>query len=303
MAESGDQGRTRAVSKIADHALGGWVEDKGNKFIDSALDKAWGRISAGLLGAGALSFKEWLAQHWVDAVRMTVLSGLGTYALLRGLSAIRGLWKTNRQILRFLEADQPTSQAILTGAVAPSSQGVARASKIATTQGDVEAKAFGMPQSIVIQCINEHGKPRFRCTLTVVFYGLSEPVDISPTQLRLSLVNSGPELARLDADIGHTCPGIVNYTGEGDWSVLMAGVENAMQPWRYGTSPWRVWPPEYELQCDIDISVPKGSVGFAHAKSGVKLWFELRDRVNDIRRVRIRPWSSLEQPPESQTLL
>jgi hypothetical protein len=180
--------------------------------------------------------------------------------------------------------------------------------KLATPMGDIALKAFGLLKSITFQCTNERTtNPQFECICYVTFFGLS-PTDISPSQLKLGFINLGPELARLDLIVGQKCPGGVRYRGEGSWSALMEAVKKTMRwspsPTSGPTPPWQKFPPTEMLECDIDINVPDGPVGIAHAASDVKLGFELQGSTNTIVTIKLLPWSTLDQKPAiSLTLL
>lgn len=174
--------------------------------------------------------------------------------------------------------------------------------RMTTIRGDKMVRAFGLLASFKFECLNDRDSiPLFRCTCRVTFYGLTAATDLSPSQLSLRMFNNGPEIARLDLTVGQRCPGTVTYVGEGRWESLMSVVEKTMSGVVRDSSPWRVFPPEKELVCDVEIRVPDGQVGISHAASKIKLWFELADSINDIKRVTLYPWKTTEEPRPSFT--
>jgi hypothetical protein len=290
------------VRKLADHGLGGWVEDKGNKLIDRVIGWA---ISAA--AGAAMSARDWLAQNWWAAARATFMFGIGTYIAVRLARAAYGIWRTNMALLSAIgtkdEAEQKlgTTAATLAAAVISLEKAAAGLARLATppekatsanehTVASVSrdeptvssptrkapVRGIGIIGDISVVLINR-APLEFQCECRVMLLGFTQDVTASPSELRLMVPGTVLELATLRrASEPAKQSGDTVYRGFANGEAIERRFSETMgRPFSSGSNLAQIPTPTF---CEVEIRLPNGHPLDEHKRSGVFLDFELTGR-------------------------
>lgn len=291
--------------------VGGWLEDKGNKAIDRAIG---GALS--FAGGTAMSLRSWLAQNWIEAVRISVLAGIGTLLSYKLIRAAVGIWQTTRLLLEALEEREDAASGALGGLQGEmkklTDQVGALATKaeqtpislpplpeqpfpLATTSplGAMVYAASGSEQRRGIAIIRSFDVSYSRLTALLVesyqltcevdFSGLVPGAEMSPASLLVTSRGGQWTIAKLETDGHPPGNGIKKLTADVDRETLGKCLV------RPGDGAFDdLNPPQAGTLCDVEIRLPKGEALVMHKASRVALDFEL-SKEDQLRRFLVPP--------------